>query len=91
MKLIRVCSSDGFKTYCKDKVERTAYRGKTYICSRFIDYPKTNVLTIKKQKMAQELINKGANLEEISEILGVKFSVLYMWYSHSRLDTISDE
>lgn len=91
MKLIRIINNDSFRTYSKDKVEKVTYKGKKYIASRYIDYSKTNTLTLRKQKLALELINKGANLEEVAKALGVKFSTLYMWWSHSRLEVMKGD
>lgn len=71
MKLIKVIDSEGFKTYCKDKVERVSYRGKTYICSRYINYKGTNVLDLRKQKIVNSMMREGADLAEISMAIGV--------------------
>ena len=71
MKLYRIVNNDGFKTYCKDKVERTTYRGKKYICSRYVNYLKPNVLTLKKQKIVNAMLKEGCDLKEISSAIGV--------------------
>lgn len=84
MKLIRVINNYGFKTYCKEELGRVTHKGKTYLVSRFIDYPKTNVLTLRKQKLVLAMIAEGASLEEISKITGVRESTIAMWYSHHR-------
>ena len=85
MKLYRVVNTDSFKTYSKDKVERVTYKDKTYICSRFIDYSKTNVLTLRKQRMVIDMINKGEDLEKISATIGVPLNVISLWLSHYRM------
>ena len=85
MKIIRIINNDGFKTYSKDKVERVAYDNKTYICSRFVDYSKTNVLTLKKQRMVIDMINRGEDLEKISATLGVPVKTISIWLSHCRM------
>ena len=84
MKLIKVINSEQFKTYAKDEVKKVTHNNKSYIVSRFVDYPKTNVLTLAKQKIVVDMINKGIDIKEISSILGVPLSTLAMWYSHSR-------
>ena len=71
MKLIKVIDSEGFKTYCKDKVERVSYRGKTYLVSRYINYKGTNVLDLRKQKIVNQMLREGADLSEISKAIGV--------------------
>ena len=71
MKLYRVINQDGFKTYDINKVEKVEHNGKTYIASRFVDYSKTNVLTLKKQAIVDKLIKEGMNISEISKIIGV--------------------
>ena len=71
MRLIKVVSNEGFKTYCKDKVEKVTYRGKKYICSRYVSYLKPNVLTLKKQKIVNAMLKKGADLSVISKAIGV--------------------
>ena len=71
MKIIRVINSDGFKTYDINKVEKVAHNGKTYIVSRFVDYSKTNVLTLKKQAIVDKLIKEGMDIKEISKLIGV--------------------
>lgn len=85
MKLYRVVNTDSFKTYSKDKVERVAYEDKTYIVSRFIDYNKTNVLTLTKQKIVIAMINKGEDLEKISATTGVPVKTISIWLSHCRM------
>ena len=91
MKITRVVNTDGFKTWAKDEVERVAYDNKTYIVSRFVDYQKTNVLTLKKQKIVIDMIGKGASLEEISHTTGVPLNVIHMWISHYRMGGCKDE
>ena len=90
MKLIRIINNESFKTYSKNKVERVSHGGKTYIASRFIDYPKTNVLTLRKQKIVIDLIRKGVDMEEIEKITGVPFKIISLWYSHSRFELMKD-
>ena len=80
MKIIRVINSDGFKTYDINKVEKVAHNGKTYICSRFIDYPKTNVLTLKKQAIVDKLIKEGMDIKEISKIIGVSEATINSYW-----------
>lgn len=84
MKLIRVINNYGFKTYARDQVERVSHKGKTYIASRFVDYCKTNVLTLRKQKLVLAMIAEGVSLGEISDVTGVRESTIAMWYSHHR-------
>ena len=91
MKLIRIINNDGFKTYSKDEVERVTYDNKSYIVSRFIDYQKTNVLTLKKQRMVIDMLNKGEDLEKISATLGVPLNVISLWLSHYRMGGCKDE
>lgn len=81
MKLIRVCNKEGFKTYAKDKVERVSYRGKRYLVSRFVDYSKTNVLDLKKQKIVLAMMSKGADLAEIGKAIGVSEKTLNSFLS----------
>ena len=71
MKLYRVINQDGFKTYSLNKVEKVAHNGKTYICSRFVNYPRTNVLTLRKQAIVDKLIKEDMDIKEISKIIGV--------------------
>ena len=91
MKLYRVINQDSFKTYSKDKVERITYEDKTYIASRFIDYQKTNVLTLAKQRIVIDMINKGEDLEEISKVTGVPLNVISLWLSKYRMGGCKDE
>lgn len=81
MKLIRVVNNCGFKTYCKDKVERVTHRGKTYICSRYVDYLKPNVLTLKKQKIVNAMLKEGVDLSSISSAIGVSESTITAFLS----------
>lgn len=85
MKIFRVVNTDQLKTYALNKVERVTYKNKDYIVSRFIDAPKTNVLTLKKQKIVLDLISKGVSLEEISSIIAVPLHVINMWLSHAQM------
>lgn len=71
MKLIKVIDSEGFKTYCKDKVERVTHKGKKYIVSRYINYKGTNVLDLRKQRIVNSMIKEGKKLAEISKAIGV--------------------
>ena len=81
MKIIRVVNKEGFKTYCKDKVERTTHRGKTYICSRYINYKGTNVLDLRKQKIVNSMIKEGKELSEISHAIGVDLRTINSFLS----------
>ena len=85
MKITRVVNTDGFKTWAKDEVERVTNDNKTYICSRFVDYQKTNVLTLKKQRIVIDMINKGADIEDISNVIGVPVKTISIWLSHYRM------
>ena len=84
MKLIRIINNDSFRTYSKDKIEKVKFKGKTYITSRYIDYPKTNVLTLRKQRIVKNMLNKGVDIEEIAKAVGVPLHTIYMWWSHHR-------
>lgn len=91
MKIIRVLNTDQFKTYALNKVERVTYKDKTYIVSRFIDAPKTNVLTLKKQRMVIDMLNKGEDLEKISATTGVPVKTISIWLSHCRMGGCKNE
>lgn len=71
MKIIKVINNEGFKTYAKDQVERVTYRGKRYLVSRYVNYCKPNVLTLKKQKIVNQMLKEGRELAEISKAIGV--------------------
>lgn len=81
MKLIRVINKDGFKTYTLNKVERVTYKGKTYITSRYVNYPKTNTLTLRKQAIVNQLIKDDMSISEIAEITGVSESTIKVFLS----------
>ena len=83
MKLIRVINSEQFKTWSKE-VERVTFKGKTYISSRYVNYPKTNTLTLQKQRIVKDLLNRKIDIEEISDAVGVPASTIAMWISHNR-------
>ena len=85
MKLIRIINNDSFRTYSKDKVERITYDNKSYIVSRFIDYNKTNVLTLKKQRIVIDMLNKGEDIVDISNVIGVPVKTISIWLSHYRM------
>ena len=91
MKLYRVINQDGFKTYSLNKVERITYKDKTYISSKFIDYQKTNVLTLAKQKIVIDMINKGEDIEDISNVIGVPVKTISMWLSKYRMGGACNE
>ena len=91
MKIIRVIASDGFKTWAKDEVERVTYKNKDYIVSRFIDIPKTNVLTLKKQAIVDKLIKEDMNISEISKIIGVSEATINSyWLMKFKLENYSN-
>ena len=91
MKIIRVIASDGFKTYSLNKVERVAYDNKTYIVSRFIDYNKTNVLTLKKQAIVDKLIKEDMSISDISKIIGVSEGTINSyWLMKFKLENYSN-
>lgn len=81
MKLIRVISNYGFKTWSKDNVEKVTYKGKTYFISRYVDYPKTNTLTLRKQRIVNQLIKDDMSISEIAEITGVSESTIKVFLS----------
>ena len=85
MKLYRVVNTDSFKTYSKDEVEKVTNDNKTYIVSRFVDYSKTNVLTLKKQRIVIDMINKGEDIVDISNVIGVPVKTISIWLSHYRM------
>lgn len=81
MKIIRVINTEQFKSWSKDKVERVTYKGKSYFISRYIDYPKTNVLTLRKQAIVNRLIKDDMSINEISKITGVSESTIKSFLS----------
>ena len=81
MKIIRVVNNDSFRTYCKDKVERVTHKGKTYLVSRPVDYLKTNVLTLRKQKIVNAMLKEGRELAEISQTIGVDLRTINSFLS----------
>ena len=80
MKLYRVINQDGFKSWAKDEIEKVTNDNKTYIVSRFIDYNKTNVLTLKKQRIVDKLIKDGVDIKEISKIIGVSENTINSYW-----------
>lgn len=84
MKLYRVVNQDGFKTYALNKVERVTHKNKTYIVSRFVDYQKPNVLTVRKQRIVLDMVSKGIDIKDlknISKIIGVSESTINAFLS----------
>lgn len=81
MKIIKVIGSEQFKTWSKDNVEKVTYKGKTYFISRYIDYPKTNTLTLRKQAIVNRLIKDDMSINEISKITGVSESTIKSFLS----------
>ncbi len=91
MKIIRVIANDSFKTWAKDEVERVTYKGKTYISSRFVNYPKTNILTLRKQAIVDKLIKEGMDIKEISKIIGVsEDKIQAYWLMKFKLENYSN-
>ena len=91
MKIIRVIASDSFKTWEKEEVERVTYKGKTYISSRFVNYPKTNILTLRKQAIVDKLIKEGMDIKEISKIIGVsEDKIQAYWLMKFKLENYSN-
>ena len=85
MKITRVVNTDGFKTWAKDEVEKVTNDNKTYIVSRFIEYQKTNVLPLRKQKIVKDMLNKGEDIVDISNVIGVPVKTISIWLSHYRM------
>ena len=70
MKLYKVCDSEQFKTWNKRR-EYIDYRGKHFVVSRCIDYPKTNIFDTRKQALVLDMLKKGMEVEDIAKILSV--------------------
>ena len=70
--------------------EFTEYNGKKYRITRAVAYEHCNVLTIAKQRIALKLLEKGKDISEIADLLGVSGASLVTWYqsylseSHNR-------
>ena len=60
--------------------EFTEYNGKKYRITRAVAYPHVNILTIKKQRIALKLLEKGKDISEIADLLGVSGASLVTWY-----------
>ena len=60
--------------------EFTEYNGVRYRITRPVAYPHTNILTIKKQRIALKLLEEGKDISEIADILGVSGASLVTWY-----------
>ena len=61
-------------------MEIVKYRNKTYTAVRPIDKPDERLLTIEKQAVAKEMLNRGMEIAEISKKLKVDESVLTAWW-----------
>lgn len=80
MKLIENRISYNWKTYAKDK-EYVEYRGKKYIVTRPYEPLKCNTLTLRKQRIVNQLIKDDMSISEIAEILGVQESTIKVFLS----------
>lgn len=80
MKLIENRISYDWRTYAKDK-EYVEYKGKKYIVTRPYEPLKCNVLTLRKQKIVNQLIKDDMSICEIAEILGVQESTIKVFLS----------
>ena len=63
------------------KNEYVTYKNKNYRVSRPVDYPDAGTLTVRKQRMALFLINRGFSLDDVSNRLAVPRELLFVWYS----------
>ena len=70
MKLYQVCDGEQFKTWNKRK-EYVDYKGKHFVVSRCIDYPKTNIFNTRKQALCLDMLKKGMEIDDIARILGI--------------------
>ena len=70
MKLYQICNGDQFKTWNKRK-EYIDYKGKHFVISRCVDYPKTNIFNTRKQALCLDMLRKGMEIEDIARILGI--------------------
>ena len=61
-------------------MEIVKYKNKTYTAVRPIDKPDQRLLTIEKQAVAKEMLNRGMEIAEVSKKLKVDESVLTAWW-----------
>ena len=61
-------------------MEIVKYKNKTYLAVRPIDKPDQRLLTIEKQAVAKEMLNRGMEIAEVSKKLKVDESVLTAWW-----------
>ena len=78
-RLIQIVQDCNFTTE-NIRHEFTEYNGKKYRITRPVAYPHVNVLTIAKQRIALKLLEKGKDISEIADILGVGAASLVTWY-----------
>ena len=60
--------------------EIVKYKNKTYLAVRPVDKPDERLLTIEKQAVAKEMLNRGMEIAEVSKKLKVDESVLTAWW-----------
>ena len=78
-KLIQIVQDCNFTTE-NIRDEFTEVDGVRYRVTRPVAYPHVNVLTISKQRIALKLMEKGKDISEIADILGVSGASLVTWY-----------
>lgn len=78
-KLIQIVQDCNFTTE-NIRHEFTEYNGKKFRITRPIAYEHCNVLTIAKQRIALKLLEKGKDISETADLLGVSGGALVAWY-----------